>query len=76
MPYLGYVLRSSTSLSAYHVAGVAALMKTANSDFTPLEIKERIQENGVDDIDRSQRSYLVRMLSHAKRVLVTPDLIA
>ena len=59
-----------------HVAGMAALMKSANKLLTPAEVKENIISNGIDDIDRSAMPKLVQRVSHAKRAYITLDLVS
>ena len=59
-----------------HVAGLAAIMKGANKNLTPSQIKDRIKSCGLDDIDRSGMSSQKRAISKAKRMYITPDLIA
>ena len=59
-----------------HVAGMAALMKSANKELTPADVKERIKSNGIDDVDRSATSDLVQRISNAKRAYITADLVS
>ena len=59
-----------------HVSGVIALMKAGDNTLTPGDIKNRIKDNGIDDIDRSTMPRRVQQSSFAKRLYVTSNLIA
>ena len=67
---------SGTSMACPHVAGLAAIMIEANRNFTPSQIKDKIKSCGLDDIDRSGMTSQERDISKAKRMYITPDLIA
>ena len=58
-----------------HVAGMAALMKSANKGLTPAKVKQNIISNGIDDIDRSAMPKLVQRVSDAKRAYISKDLV-
>ena len=59
-----------------HVSGVAALMKSGKKSLNPQQIKLRIKENAINDIDMSETPIFVRKLYHSKRLFVTPKLIS
>ena len=59
-----------------HVSGVIALMKAGDNTLTPNDIKNRIKNNGIADIDRSSMPAIVQQTSFARRLYVTPNLIA
>lgn len=44
----GWGLKSGTSMASPHVAGVAALVKSAHPDFTPAEVRAKILSDAID----------------------------
>ena len=57
-----------------HVSGVAALIMKANSTLEPFEVRDKMTDNAVDDIDRSNMPCNVQRTSNSKRVFVSPEL--
>ena len=57
-----------------HVSGVAALIVKANSTLSPTEVRDKMMDNAVDDIDRSNMPCNVQKTSHSKRLFVSPEL--
>ena len=57
-----------------HVSGVAALIMKADPTLSPAEVRQKMMDNAVDDIDRSHMPSYVQMSSHSKRVYVSPEL--
>ena len=66
---------SGTSMAGPHVAGTAAIMKSKNKNLTPAQVKERIKDSGIDDINRSSLTPAERADSDAKRLYITPNLV-
>ena len=67
---LGYVVLSGTSMSCPHVAGLSALIKAEDKYLTPEEVKNKIKDTAIDDIDRSHMRLIVRLVSDAKRAYI------
>ena len=63
-------------MASSHVAGIAALMKTANPALSQYDIVNRLIDDTVDDIDRSHMPNWVISSSHSERVHVSSELIA
>ena len=63
-------------MSCPHVAGMAALMKSANPTLTPAKVKQNIRSKGIDDIDRSAMPKLVQKVSDAKRAYISKALVS
>ena len=61
---------SGTSMSCRHVAELFALTKVENLYLTPEEVKNRIKDTEIDDIDRSHMRLIVRLVSDAKRAYI------
>ena len=57
-----------------HVSGVAALIMKANSTLSPTEVRDKMMDNAVDDIDRSNMPSEVQETSHSKRLFVSSEL--
>ena len=46
----------------------------ANPTLSPAEIRQKMMDNAVDDIDRSDMPSEVQETSHSKRLFVSPEL--
>ena len=57
-----------------HASGVAALIMKANPALSPADIRQKMMDNAVDDIDRSDMSSYVQRTSHSKRLFVSSEL--
>ena len=65
-----YVVLSGTSMSCPQEAGLSALIKVENKYLTHEEVKNRIKDTEIDDIDRSHMRFIVRLVSDAKRAYI------
>ena len=57
-----------------HVSGVAALIMKADPTLSPGEVQQKMMDNAVDDIDRSDMPSNVQETFHSKRLFVSPEL--
>ncbi|VVB76334.1 Subtilisin-like serine protease [Candidatus Tiddalikarchaeum anstoanum] len=71
----GYEERSGTSMAAPHVAGVAALMKQANSSLTPFDIRSIMQRTGVSVYDPLSKLTFPRIDAYRSVMASIHDLV-
>ncbi len=76
----GYAQKSGTSLAVPLVAGIAALVKTANPNFSPQQVRERIRltSDSIDDVNPQEFSGLLgrgRVNAHRAVTETTPPAI-
>lgn len=57
-----------------HVAGAVALLMAKDKSLTPAEVKQKIIDLSVDDVDRSADEQPIRDVSKSKRLYVPKEL--
>eukprot|EP00800_Vazella_pourtalesii_P009034 TRINITY_DN229_c1_g1_i2.p1 TRINITY_DN229_c1_g1~~TRINITY_DN229_c1_g1_i2.p1 ORF type:complete len:452 (+),score=105.12 TRINITY_DN229_c1_g1_i2:242-1597(+) len=70
----GFTKLSGTSMACPHVAGAVALLMAKDKSLTPAEVKQKIIDLSVDDVDRSADEQPIRDVSKSKRLYVPKEL--